>query len=270
VKDALGRSVTFSRPPHRLISLSPATSENLFAIGAGKYLVGRTTACDYPMECQKIPSVGDFYRPTIERILTLKPDLIVFDSNTITINDADALQKRLKTPVYVFQTRRYDDITKQLSILASWFSEKSIQEKTKKQIEALSVAKLQAIACAKKQQDKPNTSNLTAFIEINETPLYGAGNAAFVADILPLLGLKNSVLGATAYPQISREQLFTFNPDIYIIAQSSGVTEKRKFSSPLDKIKAVQAGRVYAIPNDHLLRPTPRLALGLTTLAKLL
>jgi iron complex transport system substrate-binding protein len=266
-KDALGRFVTFSRPPHRLISLSPATTENLFAIGAGKYLVGRTTACDYPAPCQTIPTIGDFYRPAIERIITLKPDLIVLDSNTIAISDADTLQKRLKTPIYVFQTKHYDDIVTQLNTLSSWFDEKSIKLNTKKQIESLSLAKSQAIAYAKKQQGKPAR---TAFIEINETPLYGAGNEAFVADLLMLLGVKNSVVGASAYPQISREQLFTFNPDIYIIAQSSGVTQKRKFSSPLDKIKAVQNGRVYAIPNDHLLRPTPRLALGLAALAKLL
>jgi iron complex transport system substrate-binding protein len=267
VKDALGRTVAFTTPPHRLISLSPATTENLFAIGAGKYLVGRTTACDYPPPCQKIPTIGDFYRPTIERILTLKPEVIVLDSNTITTIDADALQKKLKTPVYVFQTQHYDDITNQLNTLSSWFSEKTITENTKKQAEILSRAKLQAIAYAKKQQGKPA---ITAFIEINETPLYAAGNNAFVADLLMLLGLKNTVQGTNAYPQISREQLFTFNPDIYIIAQSSGITEKRKFSSPLDTIKAVQMGRIYTIPNDQLLRPTPRLAIGLTTLAKFL
>jgi ABC-type Fe3+-hydroxamate transport system substrate-binding protein len=272
VKDTLGRVINLSKPPRRLLSLSPATTENLFAIGAGAYLVGRTTACDYPKECVRIASVGDFYRPSIERIFTLAPDLVVLDSNTIDLAGADDLQKRLKTPIFVFQTKHYADIATQLSTLASWFDTPSVRRETKAQQAILTRAAQTAQMHAQKQHAKPNKSALRAFIEINETPLYGVGTGAFVADILRLLGLQNAVPSPTAYPQISREQLFTYNPDVYIIAQPTGqpTSQKRVFTAPLNTIKAVQTGCVYTVPADQLLRPTPRLALGLETLAQLL
>ena len=261
LQDALGRSVSISLPPRRLISLSPATTENLFAIGAGKYVVGRTTACDYPQESQKISTIGDFYRPTLERILTLSPDLIVFDSNTVNVDDADALQRKLKTPIYVFQTMHYTQISMQLATMASWFNETRILSLVKKQQRIL--------LTAQKRAQSRKKSNLRALIEINQTPLFAAGEGAFVSDLLTLLGIQNAVKGKD-YPQISREQLFTLNPDIYIIAMPEGSKKERTFTSPIDKIKAVQKQHVYMLPPDHLLRPTPRLALGLETLAKLL
>ena len=59
--DDLGRKLTLSRPARRIVSLSPATTENLFAIGAGKFVVGVTSACDFPAEAQKLPTRGGLY-----------------------------------------------------------------------------------------------------------------------------------------------------------------------------------------------------------------
>jgi iron complex transport system substrate-binding protein len=261
-RDALGRPVSLAAPLQKVLSLSPATTENLFAMGAGKYLVGRTTACDYPPESQKIPTVGDFYRPTLERIITLQPQLVVLDSNTITTLEADALQKKLRAPVFVFQTKHYSDVSQQLSIMATWFPEKPIKDATQRHLSAL--------LSAQKRAQSRKKSALRAFLEIYETPLCAAGEGAFVTDLLVLLGVQNAVKGSNPYPQISREQLFILNPDLYIIAASVNIDKKRHFDSPLDKMEAVKKGRVYTLPADHLLRPTPRLAQGLERLAKLL
>jgi ABC-type hemin transport system substrate-binding protein len=73
--DASARSA--STPARRIVSLSPASTELLFALGAGDRVVGRTTWCDYPPEARRVPSVGDGLNPNLEAILALRPDLVV-------------------------------------------------------------------------------------------------------------------------------------------------------------------------------------------------
>jgi iron complex transport system substrate-binding protein len=98
VKDDLGRVVKVPEKVSRIVSLAPSATENLFAIGAGHLIVGVTSACDYPPEVRKLPQVGDFMKPSLERIAALKPDLIIIVSSTIPKAIADDLQGKTKTP----------------------------------------------------------------------------------------------------------------------------------------------------------------------------
>ncbi|MFN3422701.1 MAG: ABC transporter substrate-binding protein, partial [Armatimonadota bacterium] len=99
LKDDLGRFVKLPQQVRRIVSLAPSATENLFAIGAGNLVVGVTSACDYPPQARKLPQVGDFMKPSLERIAALKPDLIVIVSSTIPKAIADDLQAKTKVPV---------------------------------------------------------------------------------------------------------------------------------------------------------------------------
>jgi iron complex transport system substrate-binding protein len=94
VVDDAGRTVALEHPAERIVSLSPSTTELLFAIGAGGRVVGRTQWCEDPPEALTLPSVGDGLDPNLELILALRPDLVVFyqsGSNAPAIERLDAL-----------------------------------------------------------------------------------------------------------------------------------------------------------------------------------
>ena len=93
LKDDLGRTVTLpGGPARRIVSLSPAATENLFAIGAGSLIVGVSAADDYPPDVRRLPRVGDYGKPAYERILALRPDGRAVHSPFMSVH----LEKRLR------------------------------------------------------------------------------------------------------------------------------------------------------------------------------
>src|SRR4051794_2163873 len=98
--DSRGIVVTLSQPPQRIISLSPGTTEMLFALGLGKRIVGDTVYCDYPAEAKKITKIGDS-ATNIEKVVALKPDLVVADA----IANRAALPKLISLGIPLFVTR---------------------------------------------------------------------------------------------------------------------------------------------------------------------
>lgn len=83
LRDDLARVLKLAAPARRIVSLSPAATENLFAIGAGKWVVGVTAADTFPPEVTKLPKVGDFGTPRYETLRALQPDLIIAESGKI-------------------------------------------------------------------------------------------------------------------------------------------------------------------------------------------
>ncbi|GAH13523.1 unnamed protein product, partial [marine sediment metagenome] len=82
ITDGLNRAVTVSNPPQRIISLSPANTEILFAVGAGRQVIGITEYCNYPLEAKSLAKIGGFAANTIslEKIISLKPDLVLSEA----------------------------------------------------------------------------------------------------------------------------------------------------------------------------------------------
>src|SRR5690349_22790110 len=116
VVDDAGRSVALAQPPARIVSLSPAVTELLFALGAGDRLVGRTTWCDYPPAARQVPSVGDGLNPNIEAVAARHPDLVVLYRSAL--NETAAAQfARLGIPAVVVQQDRLEDIARAARLL---------------------------------------------------------------------------------------------------------------------------------------------------------
>lgn len=244
-KDDLGRRVVLKQPAQRIVSLSPATTENLFAIGMGKALAGVTSACDFPAPAQRLPRIGDFTHPSYEKILALRPDLIVFDSATVRATEVEALAARLHVPVFAQSSRKVADIARHLEELARLTG-------TTFDTRALRAALKPAVVTGRRKR---------VFIEVSGSPLYGVGPGSFVDDLIRVAGGENALKDGGAFPLVSRERLAAAAPELYVIALATGA----KPTAP-----AISGIRVSRINADLLFRPTPRLAEGLTALRKAL
>lgn len=264
LRDDLNRVLTLAGPARRIVSLSPAATENLFAIGAGRFVVGVTSADTYPTAVSKITSVGDFGTPRYETIRVLKPDLIIAESGTLRADALQGIAERAKVPVFAQVSARYADVEKHLRQLAAITG---LPDGAKKSIAALRTGEASARRLA--QGKKP----VSAFLEVSRSPLYAAGPGSFLDDLLRIAGGVNVVRTREPYPMVSRESLLVSNPDVYIVT-ISGATERVQIAdalpSPLNTLRAAKQNRVYALPIDLLFRPTPRLAKGLYLLAKAL
>ena len=260
-RDDLGRTVTLPEAIRRLVSLSPAATENLFALGAGGFLVGDTTACDYPAPALRLPKVGNFYQPQFERIRALKPDLVLVETATARRADMDALQNRCAAPVYVMQSRAYNDVARQLTRLGAI---------TGRSQQASGLARTMgdtAAGVARRVAGKPRP---TVFIQIDTSALYAAGSGTFLDDLIQRAGGVNVVKGTTPFPLVSKEFLLTARPDFYLVTVpgvSSGIPT---LDPALRGLPGIAARRVRYLNADHVSRPTSRLALGLKELAALL
>ncbi len=244
--DDLGRKLTLTGTARRIVSLSPATTENLFAIGAGRSLVGVTSACDFPAEAKNLPRVGDFTRPSYEKILSLKPDLIVFDSATVNKSDVESFAARVRVPVFVQRSLKVADVPRHLEELGMLVT-------TKDNRSAAFVADRIRRALL---VSKP-ISAVPVFVEISAVPLYAVGPGSFVDDLVRLAGGQNVVTEGGPFPQLTKEKLLTLKPQVYVIATTPGV------AAPAPNLPDI---RVVRVPADLLFRPTPRLVTGLRLL----
>jgi iron complex transport system substrate-binding protein len=105
-------------PPQRIVSLAPSTTEILFALGLGDRIVGVTSFCDYPEEAKKKPKIGGMSNPSLEAVVSLKPDIVVMttDGNPKEFED---LLHSLKVKTYVFTSRRLSELSKGIREMAS-------------------------------------------------------------------------------------------------------------------------------------------------------
>src|SRR5258708_9583744 len=109
VTDHLGRKVTLSDHPKRIVSLAPSLTETLFAMGAGDRVVGVTDYCDYPPEAQARQKVGGLINPNLERITALYPDLVLITKEGNRRESLTALEQ-LMIPVFAVETARLEDM----------------------------------------------------------------------------------------------------------------------------------------------------------------
>ena len=258
LRDDLGRAVTISRPARRVVSLTPATTENLFAIGAGPVVVGVTNMDNFPDAVKSLPRVADLGYPSYERLLALKPDLIVLDSATIVRAEVDKLASKVRCPVFAQRSQKMADVPRHLEELGqlTGYEHTARIEATKFRRTVAQVRKRVAY--------KPRP---TVFVEVSDTPLYAAGASSFVGDVVAQAGGRNIVTEGGAFPIVSKELLLTKNPAHYIVAVGKPSGKKRTLSPPLDRLAASKTGQIHEIVADTLFRPTPRLLGGLTALA---
>jgi ABC-type Fe3+-hydroxamate transport system substrate-binding protein len=262
VIDEAGRRVRLPLRIERIVSLAPNLTEIVYAVGAGERLVGRTRYCDYPLEARSVPEVGDTMTPSIERIIALKPQLVLVS----TASQLEAFTAQLdqqKIAVYVTNPRSLDEVFRSIGTLGDLFGLHERSEKLTADLRRRADAVAAAIGSAKP---------VTVFYQVSDEPLYTIGRESYLTDLVRRAG-GTSVTGdvPTAFPRFSDEAALAARPEAIILPTGGSMGEANsKAAPPFKNSPAVLNNRVYKINEDHLQRPGPRLVDGLEEMARAL
>jgi iron complex transport system substrate-binding protein len=255
-------SVSSGEVPRRIVSLAPNVTEILFALGLGDNIVGVTSFCDYPAEAKKKTQIGGMSNPSLEAVVSLKPDIVILttDGNPKEFKTRlDSL--RIKT--YVIQARRIQDLPQGIRDLGSALE-------TNKKADLLADEIEQTIKKFNSRKT-PEQRQKVLFIVWPE-PLIAAGPGTVIDDAIKLVGAENIAGRAKAeYPKYSVEDILRTSPDLIIVGK--GMVDVKKVSEGLLKrikiLPAVKNNKVHFV-SDDLYRLGPRTVRGIDEIAGLI
>ncbi len=268
VRDGAGQEFRLEKAAQRIISLAPSNTEVLFAVGAGKQVVGREDFSNYPEEAKSLPSVGgSMGKYSLEEIAKLRPDLILASPLTA----AEVLQslKTITPSVFVLPNPKdMEGLFTNLTAVGTLTGHKTEADKL--------VSELRARVNEVQKKSAPLSYAPKVFYELDATEPskpYTAGPGSFVDMLIGMAGGHNigkSLQGEWA--QISQEALIVENPEIIVLGDSPyDITPESVAARPgWEQIDAVKNGRVLAFNDDLVSRPGPRMVQGLEELAKIL
>ena len=248
----------------RYISLAPATTEILFALGLTDNIVGVSTYCDYPPEALAKPKVGSFSEPNLETIVEFKPDLVF--GTDLAQGPAMAKLQTLKIKVYTSAPKNLEELYTSILEIGQ-LTDRTIQAKNLVKNMRDSVTEITKRTTIIPQNQKPKI-----FVEIGENPLITAGKGSFIDELITLAGginIAHEVPRPYCYYNI--EQVIKGQPDYIIITdmqiKKSKASSVRRFG--WESVPAVKKGQVYNdLDPNILLRPGPRLVEGLEEIYK--
>jgi len=258
--DGTGRSVTLKGIPKRIVSLNPAHTETLFALGLGDRVVGVDNYSYRPAEAQKKEKVGDAFNLNLEKLVSLKPDLVILagskDNPPSQLKEMD----RLGIPAYVSGPGTVKEVLSDIESL----SKVAGAEKQGKELVAKMQKDLDAVAQA---APKDPNARPKVFFAIDQD-LWTVGPGSFVTDVISAAGGQNVVQDVKQqYLQVSMEDLLAWDPDVVLMAipkeQAGPLTSRPGWSD----LRAVKAGRVYYVNSDLVSRPGPAVVDGIREVA---
>jgi iron complex transport system substrate-binding protein len=260
----LGRTVVVPEGPLRLVSLAPSLTETIFAVGRGDWVVGVTEACDYPAHARDRASVGSMASPNLERIVKLRPDLVLTSAEANT-RETLAQLDRLRLPVFAVKPEKYEDILTAIRLVGAAL--RADAAPLVQDIRAR-VAAVRAVLGARPR--------LRVLYLIWADPPIAAGPAAFIHDLIELAGGANVIGEPSArYLPLGWEEIVARRPEVILVAAHQGATNgggpvagSRAAWGRWESLPAVKSGRVLSLPADAILRPGPRVADGVAILAR--
>lgn len=262
-KDEVGREVELSSPPRRIVSLAPNITEILFRLGLDKEIVGVSLHCNYPEEAKGRPRVGSYIRLDFERILSLRPDLVIATG----AGNTREMVKRLEEfglPVYVVFPKDFD------GVLQSILHVGQVVNREKEAAEVVSDMK------KRKERIREVTEGLPrprVFLQVGEAPIVTVGKGSFGNDLIRLAGGEN-IAGREKqmYPRIGIEEILKRAPEVILVSSMNPEGDYDKVIREWKRwktIPAVKSNRVHLIDSDLIDRPAPRIIEGLEQMARL-
>lgn len=248
----------------RYISLAPSTTEILFALGLDEEIIGVSSYCNYPQKTKSKNKVGDFSRPNIEQILSLKPDYIFCTG----LKQATAVGelRRLNLKVYVSDPIDMKELFGSIRDIGKITAREKEAEDLIKDMES------QIEKVTSRVKLVPLNKRPKVFIEIWNEPLMTAGRGSFIDELLTLAGGINIASDTRqAYSIFSAEEVIKRNPDCIILTYMARERPLKLIGERFGwkEISAVKNNRLYNdINSDILLRPGPRIVEGLKEIYK--
>jgi iron complex transport system substrate-binding protein len=248
-----GQSLTLAAPAIRVVSLAPDLAELLFDVDAGNVLLGTVAYSDYPAAAKNVPRIGDAFHVDVERLLALKPQLVLAWAG----GTPQALIDRLRTlqlPVLVIGTHQLADVAGNIELLglATGHSPRAQQLAAdyRKDLAAL-------------QSRYAKGTPLRVFYEIQAEPLFTVGGGQNISRLIELCGGRNifADLGELA-PAVSMEAVLARDPEVIVTGGDADSERRMKLWQRWTQLSAVRYANLFSVPDDLISRATPRVLDG--------
>ena len=262
VVDDAGRRVTLAAPAQRIISMAPHATELLFAAGGGARVVGAMNYSDYPQAAKSIPLVGSNSQIDMERVLSLKPDLIVVWHTGNTARQIAQLET-LGIPIFHSEPRKLAQVAGNIERLGQLLG---------------TAATAQAAAGALRKQlagleaRYRRRSPVTVFYQIWDQPLFTLNDAQIASDAIRVCGGRN-VFGhlKVVAPQVGIEAVLAADPEAILAGKRyDPANPGLKVWAPYPGMTAVRRGNLITVDGELLTRPGPRTVEGAAALCEVL
>lgn len=239
----------------RVVTLAPHLAELVFAAGAGEQLVGVSRFTDYPPAAAQLPRIGDGFALSYERVLALRPSLVLAWSGGTPL-DVIARLRKLGLEVHAVEVSALDDIPRAVAQLGELLD-------TAEAAKSVAAALRQRIDSLSGHAGVP----VRVYYQVSSTPLYTLNGDSIVSDAIARCGGVNVFADLpTIAPLLGRESVLMAKPEVIFYSTPGGNEPWRGF----DAIPAVRDGRTYKINPDLLARPGPRFVDGAEQLCSLL
>ena len=263
--DDSARRHAFAAPPQRVATLAPSLTELVFAAGAGSRLVATVIGSDHPPEARAVPSVGDYQRVDVERLLRLKPDLVLVWTSGNSQRELAQLVSAGVSVVHL-EPRRLDDVARAIERLGELFGTDDIARPR------AAALRDELAALGREHANKPPVS---VFYQVWSRPLLTLNDQHLISDVVRLCGGRN-VFGALTMlvPEVSTESVIAAKPDAILSARSSAaggdaVMRREPKAEPFaawlslnEVLPAAKRGWLFTLPGDEISRQGPRIGIG--------
>ncbi len=261
VADDFGHVLHLETTPKRIISLAPSLTETLYALGLDSSIASVTDYCDFPAAAKLKPKVGGMLNPNIERIAELRPDLVIMSASGNLETDYQTLTS-LGIPTFVSNPRTIDGVFKSILDIGRLTGRASAAESL---VDSLRHRRDDLARQARAEAPR----KVLLLLSLN--PIIAAGRGTFLDQMITTAHGENIVRDSTtAYPLVSREEIFRRRPDV-IIATNDMVKSQEAIVNAYPEWKelsAIRSKRVVLIDASIISRPGPRIVEGLEALVK--
>jgi iron complex transport system substrate-binding protein len=256
VRDDRGVAVTLAAPPQRIVSLLPSLTESVCALGGCARIVGTDRFSNAPAQVAALPKLGGLEDAQVERIMALKPELVLATPGARVIERMEGLG----VPVLALESRTHADVRRTLALLARLLGTPDAADAVLARIDRELEAAAQRVPTALRGQ--------RVYFEVDPTP-FAAGAASFIGETLARLGMGNAVPAALGpFPQLNPEFVLRAQPDIVMAARRNLADMPRRPGwSGLRALRERRTCGFDADPYEVLVRPGPRLGEAAATLA---
>ncbi|MCB2341139.1 ABC transporter substrate-binding protein [Clostridium estertheticum] len=261
VVDSYNRTITIEKEPKRIIAIAPNITEGIYALGKGTSLVGRSDYDNYPVKANKLTSVGDLLKPNIEKIVELKPDVVIasthFDKNVIK-----KLEELNIKVIVLYGEENFTGVYDTMSKLGQ------IVNASDKALSIISAMQKKVADVTKKVKGakKPTVYYVAGFGKSGD---FTAGKDTFIGNMIDMAGGENAAKDVVGW-KYSVEKLVEKNPDVLICSKLYGSKKGIEATNGYKDLKAVKSGKLLEVDENIITRQGPRLADGLEAIAKLI
>ena len=261
--DMMGREIKLAEPATRVVALSAADCEILYAIGAGDLLVGRGEFCDYPAEVLDVPAVQSGMETNIEQIIALAPQVLFMSAMAQTEDQVKQLEAA-GIQCIVSDAKDINGVYQAITLIGAI---------TGRDEDAFNVVTNMEATLSELSVRAGELQGKSVYFEVSplQYGLWTAGKGTFMDEVATMLGLTNVFADMTGWAEVSEEQVLKANPDVIVtIAMYFGEGQtpaEEILSRPgWQDVTAVKNGDILSLPNNELSRPGPRIADGATAL----